>query len=572
METIRKAFVTLLLFIGGISAASAATLYLSPASGTYTIGKNFTVSVRVNTSQAMNAADGVINFPTDKLTVVGLSKSGSIFNLWVQEPSYSNSGQLGNVRFEGVVLNPGFTGDGKILDITFAAKSKGIANVTFASGSVLANDGQGTNILSALNSGSYTMQEASSQNPEIVAPGSLPPRPSLKHYIKGSGGELVLFHTSENGIKWSNSSFAKLVWALPAGTTGLATLLNDDPESNSGTKSEGFFDSKTFSVLEEGKHYFHIRFINNKGAGPILHYPLFIDTVPPKSFSIKFANKTEDNNSTNYSTSNPRLQITFSTSDDLSGVDHYELKIDNGEWVKADSFMTLSGIYVLPKQKPGMRTITARAFDKAGNFTDTASQVFIEPIIPPVIVYYPRHITSPGEKLLIRGTGSPNASIEIKLTKNSNEPTLLNTKTDDNGSWTIIYDEILPSGTYAITAKQILANGAESLETDPVYMSVNSLFWKLWQWLKNVGGFAVVLLFFLALLMLLTYYYWHRFRMLRRRLRREFREAEEALHHGLSRVRKELEKGETRERVTKDLGVVQKEVEKEIKDVEKRLK
>ena len=56
----------------------------------------------------MNAASGVISFPADKLEVVSLSKTGSVFTLWVQEPSFSNS--AGTINFEGIVLNPGFIG------------------------------------------------------------------------------------------------------------------------------------------------------------------------------------------------------------------------------------------------------------------------------------------------------------------------------------------------------------------------------------------------------------------------------------------------------------------------------
>src|SRR3989344_4349028 len=56
-------------------AASAATLYFSPSSGTYSTGRNLTVNVRVESSASMNAASGVIIFPTDKLEVLGVSRS-----------------------------------------------------------------------------------------------------------------------------------------------------------------------------------------------------------------------------------------------------------------------------------------------------------------------------------------------------------------------------------------------------------------------------------------------------------------------------------------------------------------
>ena len=99
-------------------------LYIfSPSSGEYAVGGVFSVSVYVSSAdQAMNAASGAISFPPDKLEVISLSKTGSIFTLWVQEPLFSNSS--GAVNFEGIALNPGFTGiGGKLITVNFKAKA-----------------------------------------------------------------------------------------------------------------------------------------------------------------------------------------------------------------------------------------------------------------------------------------------------------------------------------------------------------------------------------------------------------------------------------------------------------------
>lgn len=559
----------LVLFVSGASlkAAEAATLYLSSSTGTYTTGKNFTVSVRVSTSQSMNAADGVIHFPTDKLQVISISKTSSIFNLWVQEPSYSNAGALGNFRFEGVVLNPGFTGDGKIMDVTFQVRSEGTANAVFASGSVLANDGQGTNVVSALNGGTYNLQKSATQQPETL-PGSLPPKPTVRHFTKATNGELVLFNTSENGTKWTNSPYAKLTWLVPGGTIGVTTLLNERSDSSPGTKSEGLFDSKTFSALGEGQHYFHARFLNSQGAGPIVHYPLFVDLTPPKSFSVAFTNKEFNGSTPVYTTSNPKISIEFATTDALSGIDRYEIKTGTEDWIKTE-VPPEGGTYILIKQKPGTHQLIVRAIDKAGNFVDASAQISLEPVIGPTITDYTRYLTSPGEKLFVEGTASPRAAVEVKFAKSSDTPTIVSARADNSGNWQLVYDGILKSGSYRLTAKQILENGAESLETDPVRFSVNSLFWRIFSWILNIGGLFLVLLTVLAALLFASYYYWHQVKMFRKRLHREAKEAEEALHHGIAQVRKELEKGEPRSKIAKDLGALDKDVEKEIRDIEK---
>lgn len=141
-------------------AVSAATLTISPSSGTYSVGTQFTVSVSVSSpDQSMNAVSGAISFSTKNLRITSISKADSIVSLWTVDPTFSNTD--GTVNFEGIVLNPGFIGsDGKIISITFAAKSAGDASVTFDSGSVLANDGIGTSLPTNFINGRFTLTPA----------------------------------------------------------------------------------------------------------------------------------------------------------------------------------------------------------------------------------------------------------------------------------------------------------------------------------------------------------------------------------------------------------------------------
>lgn len=138
----------------GVSA-QAASLSISPSSRSFTEGESFSADILVSSpDQAVNAAEGTISFPPDKLRIVSISSSGSIFNLWVKEPSFSNS--LGTIDFSGLILNPGFAGQtGKIFTVIFQTRAEGSAPVAFANGALLANDGKGTNILSELRHANY---------------------------------------------------------------------------------------------------------------------------------------------------------------------------------------------------------------------------------------------------------------------------------------------------------------------------------------------------------------------------------------------------------------------------------
>src|SRR3989304_8812555 len=60
-----------------------ASLYFSPSTGSYTVGNNFSVDVKVNTGgAAINAAEGTVVFNPNDLEVANVSKNNSVFALW----------------------------------------------------------------------------------------------------------------------------------------------------------------------------------------------------------------------------------------------------------------------------------------------------------------------------------------------------------------------------------------------------------------------------------------------------------------------------------------------------------
>lgn len=170
-------FVILLSFFLLPQSAFAGSLSFSPASGDYSVGQTFTVRVLASSYDAINAASALVNFPPQKLRVVSIAKSPSILTLWVQEPSFSNT--AGTVSFEGVVPNPGFTGgSGAMLSITFKVLAEGVATVKFSSGSLLANDGEGTNVASSMNSANFTFTPAVDEPDVEVTPKKVVPVPT----------------------------------------------------------------------------------------------------------------------------------------------------------------------------------------------------------------------------------------------------------------------------------------------------------------------------------------------------------------------------------------------------------
>jgi hypothetical protein len=95
---------------------------------------------------------------------------------------------------------------------------------------------------------------------------------------------------------------------------------------------------------------------------------VFIDTMPPNAF-------TPTANPSSWTT-NTQPEITFSTTDATSGVDHYEVKVDSG------TFSTQTSPYTLPSQMDGTHIVTVRAYDQAGNYQEGTVNVYIDTTPP----------------------------------------------------------------------------------------------------------------------------------------------------------------------------------------------
>lgn len=117
------------------------------------VGDRLTVDLKVRaTDQPINAITGSITFPSELVNVASISKNKSIMNFWTQDPKVVKN----KILFEGIILNPGFVGEGGVLfSVTFEAKQSGLADLRYSEGAVLANDGYGTNLLTTLSSASF---------------------------------------------------------------------------------------------------------------------------------------------------------------------------------------------------------------------------------------------------------------------------------------------------------------------------------------------------------------------------------------------------------------------------------
>jgi len=555
----------IILFLGMLPvAAEAATLYFSPSSGSHAVGTTFSVSIYVSSAdQAMNAASGVISFPQDKLEATSLSKTGSIFTLWVQEPSFSNS--AGTINFEGIVLNPGFTGAaGKIITINFRAKAAGSALVNFSSGSVLANDGKGTNILTSLGNAQFSLGYVGPTVPEATTPSAVSGAPSAPQISSPT-------HPDPN--KWYAKKDAKFTWSLPSDVTSVRLLVGKIPAAIPTVVYTPAINEKEVTNLDDGIWYFHVQLRNASGWGEISHFRFQIDTQPPEPFEIKFVDGKE--------TTHPQPTLAFETTDEMSRIDYYEVKIDQEPPIKIKETE-----YKMPVQILGEHTVIVKAVDKAGNYTLAMTEINVLPIEAPIITDYPRELL-PGSILSIKGTALPEVTIRVYIQKDEKEIKTGEIKSDKEGRWTYIEVEPVEKGMYEVWAEAIDSSGAKSKPSEKVTIQVVSpAFIRIGKLAIDYLMTIITLLVLILILVLGVIWSWQKIKERRKKMRKEISEAEKALYQAFKALKQETEEqvakldgksglNEREKKICDDLKealkISEKFIGKEIKDIEKEL-
>ena len=550
--------------------AAAATLYFTPSSGT--VGQTFSIAVYVSSAeQAMNAASGIISFPPEKLEVTSLSKSGSIFNLWVQEPLFSNA--AGTINFEGIVLNPGFIGSvGKIITVNFRVKSTGSAYLSFSSASVLANDGRGTNILTGTGSGNYFFQTTA-----IIAPAEEIEETAPPVALGIPLAPKVSSPTHPDPEKWYSNNDPEFSWKLPSDVTGVSLLLHESPTGNPGSVSDGKIESKKYEDIEDGEWYFHINFRNQYGWGKITHRKVLIDTVPPEQFNIIVDKKGE--------LTSPDPVLYFETKDELSGLEYYEVIIDGGEGKNVALADITRNPFQLPAQGPGKHSIEVKAFDKAENYTSAFTEIEVLPIETPVINKYPKRLNV-GEKAILEGKSLPEATILVFIGEKGKEPIMEETKADSEGNWAFT-SKPLEKGSYEAWVQAKDKRGALSLPSEKVSFEVDlPPFLKFGTMAISYLVIMITLIVLIAVAVAVIVYVWYRISLWRKRVRTETKEVAQAVLGAFKALREEVQEQieyldgkpgltpseeKVRDKLKEAIEISEKFIEKEIKDIEKEL-
>jgi hypothetical protein len=557
-----KKILILFIFLLPINI-KAAVLYLAPETGTFQAGNTFSVSVKINAQGVpINAAEGAINFSPSELEVVSLSKGGSIFTLWPQEPNFSN--QTGKIEFAGGSPQS-FSGTaGQIFTVVFRAKKEATTKVNFSSGSVLAADGKGTNVLSEMRGGVYTLK----------AKETLPP---AEEYIVPSGAPLapkIISPTHPDSEKWYKDNNPVFKWQLPENVKAVRISVDKNPSSIPNVYYSPPISEKKLENLEEGIWYFHCQFQNDKGWGRVAHYKFQIDFSPPEKFEItvKEGEKTYVTTPT----------LIFKTSDKASGINFYEIIIGN-----SDPLITKENEYQLSSLSSGKYNIVVKAVDFAGNETIAVKEIEILALPAPKITYWQKEL-KPKEYLVLKGEAFPEAEVQIFLQKRGKEPEFEKTIADSKGNWEIIWPRQLEEGVYEVWVKAKDKTGAESKLSEKIQIKVTPPpFIKIGEVAINYLTTLITLISLLALLVLIIFFTQMKIQQWKGRVKGETKEAAKSLIEGFKIMEKEIKEEVSRldkkpglsdeeekiyQKLKEILEKTQKTIGKEIEDIEKILK
>mgnify|MGYP003393153764 CR=1 FL=1 len=316
---------------------------LSPKSGTFVEGSTFDVPIILNTKGiSINGVEVRIGFDQEKLLVVQPSSGQSIIGVWVEPPAYDNA--RGTASYVGVIPNGIVTEAGLVGTITFKAKALGKAVVTVRSSSnILLNDGSGT--------------------PAVVDYG----RSEYNIIPKPPEGVTIYSETHPFSGDWYNNNNPVFLWDRDPGVTGFSYVLDDKPTTipeNTITTNETI---KSYEKLADGLKYFHVKAFKNGVWGNPGHFLVRIDTNPPAEFTPKV----------NYVLAatilTERALVSFFTTDNLSGLSHYEVGVIDTSQPLTESpvfVQTESPYQIEIKNKAGLKVIV-RAVDKAGNIRES---------------------------------------------------------------------------------------------------------------------------------------------------------------------------------------------------------
>ncbi|MFH0987983.1 MAG: hypothetical protein V1763_01260 [Parcubacteria group bacterium] len=331
----------------GSNAAGQALLLLEPTDQTVSVGDYFTIDVAVDPHGAtVDTVRANISFSADKLQAVSFSLSDAFPTT---APGNFIDNEKGALSEGGAILGGSIKDKSVFGTITFQAVARGSASVAAVKGSRL------------IRSGKESINQYLGK--AMVSIGPAPANVAEQIVVQSA--------THPDSSKWYSVDNVNLSWSVSPNLPKIEKFLfafdqnpNTDPAMNLPVTAS----SKVFNKVNDGIWYFHVKGqYNQKSFSKTNHFRVMIDmTLPSKISPVMEKSIINEGES---------AVVRFDTTDAGSGIDHYELAVDDGQFVVHESPTVIDGL------KPGKHLIMVRAVDKAGNVSANGVYVVVNSAI-----------------------------------------------------------------------------------------------------------------------------------------------------------------------------------------------
>jgi hypothetical protein len=498
-------FIIISLFI--YTKAQAADIFLVSDNLNPLVNQTFNISVYTNTKDVnINNIEAKISYSKDLVEVISVNNSPSIFSIWVEPPNFSNT--TGLISFNGGLPTPGYKGNmGKIINISLKAKKTGIAEISFPSASIYANDGMGTNVITEKRGLSLKINQATA--PEVIKDivvDNLPPMPII------TSGDIP------NQESWSSLTSARFSWDLPKDVTLVQLLLNNSPNSTPTINYTPPIKERYLENLKDGIYYLHVRFKNENGWGKIAHRKIKIDTTGPKDIQVKYEILPND-----------LISLSISSKDVGSGINKYRILI-NGLVVKEHLTNDDKTDIILPPHQSGKYDVEIIAYDKVGNLSEKIVNIDFPITKIPQVEKYTEMIVK-REKIEIIGTSYPEEDVRISLKIEGQDKEEYIVRTDSDGKFTFTSDIIEKTGLTSFYLEAIRSDGVISEQSNKYFVTVEKTdFVKTGLITIEVLLILIPILILLVILIYIALHLFYRIKKTKRRLMTDLKATETDIH------------------------------------------
>jgi len=185
--------------------------------------------------------------------------------------------------------------------------------------------------------------------------------------------------TSPTDGQWSNIENITIIWTGDDATSGIDyfEIRCYNLSWDSGWINVGTDTSYTFTNLADGQYTAEVRVYDNAGNVGVDSVNFGVDTVSP---TVSISSPTDGG----YVQSSD-VEVQWTGSDNPSGIDHYEVKLDTGSWIDVgtQTQYTFTGV------SDGQHTVYVKAVDDAGNIATDSVTFTVDSTPPNVTIISP---------------------------------------------------------------------------------------------------------------------------------------------------------------------------------------